>query len=75
MVKNLDKQIESGESNIQLEVLPSGISAAMTATSASNHRQYLTNTGYSALHNSDKCFPVKKKKEERINYKTIVNYI
>lgn len=37
--------------------MPSGISAAITASSASNHRQYLTINGYSALHNSERCFP------------------
>jgi hypothetical protein len=39
-------------------VLPSGMSAAMTASSASNHRQYFTCFGYSALHNSARCLPV-----------------
>jgi hypothetical protein len=39
-------------------VLPSGMSAAMTASSASNHRQYFTYFGYSALHNSERCLPV-----------------
>lgn len=33
------------------------MSAAMTASSASNHRQYFTYLGYSALHNSERCFP------------------
>ena len=42
--------------------MPSGISAAMTATSASSHKQYFTKIGYSALHNSDRCFPEGKKK-------------
>lgn len=37
--------------------MPSGISAAMTATSASNHRLHLTYFGYSALHNSARCLP------------------
>lgn len=41
---------------------PSGISAAMTAISASIHKQYLTVLGYSALHNSDKCLPEKLNK-------------
>ena len=39
-------------------VLPSGISAHMTANSASNHRQYFTYFGYSNLHNSERCLPV-----------------
>lgn len=39
--------------------MPSGMSAAITAISASNHKQYLTNNGYSALHNSDRCIPVR----------------
>lgn len=38
--------------------VPSGIYAAMTTISASNHRQYFTNIEYSALHTSDRCFPV-----------------
>ena len=42
----------------------------MTAISASNHRQYFTNFGYSALHNSDKCLP-ERKKEVTQNYKVI----
>lgn len=46
--------------------MPSGISAAMTATSANNHKQYFTNNGYSALHSSAKCFPVKYTKQ--VNY-------
>ena len=37
--------------------IPSGMSAAMTANSANNHRQYLINIGYSALHNSERCLP------------------
>ena len=47
-------------------VLPSGISAAMTATSASNHRQYFTYFGYSALHNSARCLPVAIRKQKLI---------
>lgn len=39
--------------------MPSGMSAAITAISASTHKQYLTYNGYSALHNSDRCIPVR----------------
>lgn len=38
--------------------ITSGMSAAMTATSASNQRQILTHTGYSDLHRSARCRPV-----------------
>lgn len=48
--------------------MPSGMSAAMTASSASNHKQYLTNSGYSALHNSARCFPVIHHNKKLINY-------
>ena len=50
----------------QFYCLPSGISAAMTATSASNHRQYFTYFGYSALHNSARCLPVAIRKQKLI---------
>ncbi|KAM7518825.1 hypothetical protein LguiB_017787 [Lonicera macranthoides] len=45
------------EKEIMPRPMPSGISTAITAISASNHRQYFTYFGYSTLHNSDKCFP------------------
>lgn len=51
-----------------IEKMPSGISAAMTAISASNHKQYLTIIGYSALHNSDRCFPERLKQSEKYMY-------
>lgn len=53
-----------------VEKMPSGISAAMTAISASNHKKYLTNIGYSALHNSDRCFPERltNQKKKKIMY-------
>lgn len=35
------------------------MSAAMTASSANIHKQYLTNNGYSALQTSERCFPAK----------------
>ena len=47
----------------------------MTATSASSHRQYFTKMGYSALHNSDKCFPEFKKKLTLYFFKNGDNYI
>lgn len=49
-----------------IEKMPSGISAAMTAISASNHKQYLTIIGYSALHNSDRCFPERLSNQKNI---------
>jgi len=48
--------------------LPSGISAAITATSARIHRQILTNFGYSLLHISARCLPELQRNE----YRTLV---
>jgi hypothetical protein len=40
-------------------IVPSGMYAAMTASSANIHKQYFTNNGYSALQISERCFPAK----------------
>lgn len=55
--------------------MPSGISAAMTAISASNHRQYVTYFGYSALHSSDKCLPAHQNNKSKTKLIILKNYI
>lgn len=71
-MKNFVKLLKQGHACIEarcskmIEKMPSGISAAMTAISASNHKQYLTIIGYSALHNSDRCFPERLRNQKNI---------
>lgn len=56
LIKNDPKKWSNNKKN---KLVPSGMSAAMTTTSANSHKQYFTNNGYLILHTSKRCFPVK----------------